>query len=101
MALLLGAVIIAAFVVLGGDAAAEGPSAVPNSEAAQTSEAASVDKIEIYIVQPGDTLWGIAHDIAVPGQDVNQLMDVLKSAAGTSDLDIGQRLVVDHSLVGG
>ena len=100
LALLLAAVIVVAFVVLGGDAAAEGPEA-EQTNTAHIDSAVVVDKIEVYVVQPGDTLWGIAHDIAAPGQDVNELLHVLKTAAGTADLDIGQRIIVDHSLVGG
>lgn len=90
LASLVSAAIIIALVAIGGDAAAETPVSLDGSTQA--------DMIEVYIVQPGDTLWGIASAIAEPGDDVDAIIDVLHDAAGSSNLDVGQRIVIDYSL---
>ena len=59
------------------------------------------DSIEIYVVQPGDTLWEIAGELAVPGEDVRPLVDQLQEVAGGSRLEVGQRLVIDHAMLRG
>ncbi len=89
LAAILAAVIVAAFVGFGGDAAANGP-LQPASE-----HSSVVDTIEIYVVQPGDTLWSIATAVSVDGEDIRPLVDHLKSVAGGSALDVGQRIVID------
>jgi hypothetical protein len=93
LAVATAAVIVAAFVGLGGDAAANGP-LQPASD-----QSAIVDTIEIYIVQPGDTLWSIATGVSVEGEDVRPIVDHLKSVAGGSALDVGQRIVIDHAAI--
>lgn len=87
------AIVVAAVVGFGSDAAASGPVDVL-SESSQIS-----DTIEIYVVQPGDTLWSIASAIALPGEDVRPLVDALQQTADGSDLDVGQRLVIDHAMI--
>lgn len=91
LAALLGAAIVAALVGFGGDAAANGP-LQPAS-----AESSVVDTIEIYVVQPGDTLWSIATEVSVEGEDIRPLVDHLKTVAGGSALDVGQRIVIDHA----
>jgi LysM repeat protein len=91
LAAILAALIVAVFVGFGGDAAANGP-LQPASE-----HSSVVDTIEIYVVQPGDTLWSIATAVSVDGEDIRPLVDHLKSAAGGSALDVGQRIVIDHA----
>lgn len=93
LAVATAAVIVAAFVGLGGDAAANGP-LQPASD-----QSAIVDTIEIYIVQPGDTLWSIATGVSAEGEDVRPIIDHLKSVAGGSALDVGQRIVIDHAAI--
>lgn len=48
---------------------------------------------EVYVVQPGDTLWTIAERIA-PGEDPRPVVDALKARNGDVDLQPGDRLVV-------
>ena len=67
--------------------------------ASSGEDAAGSDAIELYIVQPGDTLWDIAASIALPGEDVRDLVDELELVSGGSDLDVGQRLVIDHTMI--
>jgi LysM domain-containing protein len=52
---------------------------------------------EVYVVQPGDTLWTVAEAVA-PGSDPRPVVDHLRDvndigAAGA--LDVGDRLVID------
>lgn len=77
--------VIFGVIALSGDAAATGPIEAP------------ADTIEIYVVQPGDTLWAIATDLSQPGDDVRPLVDALREAAGGSALEIGQRIIIDHA----
>lgn len=87
--------IIAGLVGWGGGAAANSP--------IEPVSAVSVldDAIEVYVVQPGDTLWAIASQIARPGEDIRPIVDALKERSGGSSLDIGQRIIIDHSTIRG
>jgi hypothetical protein len=49
---------------------------------------------EVYVVQPGDTLWSIAAALA-PESDPRPVVDVLRVANGGSELQVGDRLTVD------
>jgi len=46
-----------------------------------------------YLVQPGDTLWSIARELA-PGADVRLVVDRLVDLNGKAPLQVGQRLVL-------
>lgn len=92
----LALAIIGALVGFGGDAAANGPL----QPASAQSELVN-DTIEIYIVQPGDTLWGIATEVGAPGEDIRPIVDQLKALTGGANLDIGQRIVIDHATIRG
>jgi len=90
-AVALAAAILLVFIAFAGDAAATGP------VGAAPVESTPVDTIEIYVVQPGDTLWSIADGLASPGEDVRPLVDALNDIAGGASLEIGDRLVIDHA----
>jgi len=96
--------IIAAAIVVGAlglGALGFGGGAAANSPVEPASaDSAVVDAIEIYIVQPGDTLWDIASSITPAGGDVRDTVDYLSNAAGGADLEIGQRIIIDHAALG-
>lgn len=48
-----------------------------------------------YVVQPGDTLWSIANEVA-PDDDPRRVVDALREAnGGTAELQVGTELVLD------
>jgi nucleoid-associated protein YgaU len=47
-----------------------------------------------YVVQPGDTLWSIAAEIA-PDEDPRIVVDALRAANGGPELEVGQELTLD------
>ncbi len=96
VAAVLALAIIGALVGFGGDAAANGP-VEPVSDQSQLVD----DTIEVYIVQPGDTLWAIATEVARPGEDIRPIVDSLKALTGGAQLDIGQRIIIDHATIRG
>jgi hypothetical protein len=58
---------------------------------AVASTVSASDAAEVYVVEPGDTLWSIAERIA-PGEDPRPIVHVLAQRAGGSGLRPGQRL---------
>jgi Tfp pilus assembly protein FimV len=49
---------------------------------------------QVYVVQPGDTLWSIAAEIA-PDRDPRVVVDALRQANGGGvALEVGQRLTI-------
>lgn len=48
----------------------------------------------VHVVQPGDTLWSIAREVAPAGVDVRATVDRLVAANGGSVLQVGQRIVL-------
>ena len=67
---------------LGSRAAADGPASAP--------------VVERHVVSSGETLWGIAAEVARPGQDVRDVVVQLEKLNGMSDsaLVAGEELVV-------
>ena len=64
-------------------------------QATAGQEVGSVATADVMVV-PGDTLWGIASEVAVPGQDVRDVIAeiVELNALPTSAVTAGQTLVV-------
>ncbi len=49
---------------------------------------------QVYVVQPGDTLWSIARSLH-PHGDIRSVVDRLEARAGGADLQPGQRVSLD------
>ena len=94
VALTVAALVAIVFIGLGDGAAATDPLRPASTDSAV------VDAIEIYIVQPGDTLWAIAGRVAPAGADLRPVVDALEESAGGAQLEIGQRIISDHSRLG-
>lgn len=94
LALLVLAVLLVASTALGVQAlsglAEVGGTSDPTPIDARTGPVAG----ERYIVQPGDTLWTIAAQIA-PDDDPRVVVDALTAANGGPDLQVGTELVLD------
>ena len=76
---------VALLVLAGGSLSAPetpAPAAVPGAPAAQ-----------VHVVQPGETLWGIARAMQSTG-DVRELVDRLAAAHGGGALQVGDRIVL-------
>lgn len=96
LAALVGLSIVIFAIGFGSGAAATGSSGpAPIIDARPASVVAST--IDVYVVQPGDTLWAIAERITPAGNDLRPTIDYLRSIAGGSQLDVGQRLMIDHT----
>lgn len=78
----LASVVAIGMGIAGGQAVAAGPT--------QALEVVS------YTVQPGDTLWHVAADVALPGEDVRDVIVELQNlnALPRAELTAGQRLVL-------
>ena len=69
-------------------------SQVSDASTAGVGASGAVAEGEAYVVQPGDTFWSIAAEVA-PGQDPRPVVDRLQDANGGSALRVGDRLVID------
>ena len=66
----------------------------PSSGASRSPlPAAGTEAAAEYVVQPGDTLWSIAGDLA-PDADRRAAVDQLAAVNAGVDLQVGQRLVI-------
>jgi Tfp pilus assembly protein FimV len=89
-----------------GDGAASLPTVTPKGSALLVT-AAGTDPIlgrggdlsgafivgeQVYVVQPGDTLWSIASSLT--DGDIRSFVDELIDLNGTASVDVGQRLVL-------
>jgi LysM domain len=89
--LVLAAVrVTAGLVDIGGSSSPEPIAAEPGPAGPGAAPVAG----EAYIVQPGDTLWSIATEVA-PDEDPRVVVDALRAANGGPDLEVGERLVID------
>ena len=79
--------------------AVDRPDRVPVGEANPWPSAGGVslstDLPGVYVVQPGDTLWGIARALA-PDRDPRAVVHELADSAGGAALQPGQRIVIDE-----
>jgi hypothetical protein len=82
--------VTAALVDIGGSS---GPEPIATEPGPAEPGAAPVAG-EAYVVQPGDTLWSIATEVA-PDEDPRVVVDALRAANGGPDLEVGERLVID------
>ena len=72
---------------------------VQQADATPTPEGQLAESITV-VVQPGDTLWGIAATLD-PDADPRRLVAELERIAGEGTLQPGQQLVVPGHLIGG
>jgi Tfp pilus assembly protein FimV len=69
---------------------------VGRSPAPEALDPAAAEPVagEVYVVQPGDTLWSIAAEIA-PDRDPRAVVDALREAnGGGAALEVGRRLTI-------
>jgi Tfp pilus assembly protein FimV len=94
LAVLLVAVAVAAASVLGARAIA-GMAQIERSTSPEVVELQSVPVAgQRYVVQPGDTLWSIATEIA-PDDDPRVVVDALRDANGGPELEVGDELILE------
>ncbi len=54
----------------------------------------ATSETSVYVVEAGDTLWGIAKIVSPPGRDIRITVDDLAALNGGSNVVPGQRLIV-------
>jgi len=93
LAVLVAAVVLAAVTALAVQAIA-GLARVDDSTGPEAVELQPVPVAgQRYIVQPGDTLWSIATEIA-PDDDPRAVVDALRDANGGPELQVGDELTL-------
>lgn len=73
-----------------------GPARDSGASSTPAPAAAAPSRPELYVVQPGDTLWSIARRLQPEG-DLRPLVDRLADRNGGASLQVGQRLWLDGS----
>lgn len=92
---LLVVAVVAVSAVAWGAQALRGFTSIGSSSQPQPVEVRSVPVADQqYVVQPGDTLWSIANEIA-PDDDPRIVVDALRESNGGPELEVGTRLVLD------
>jgi Tfp pilus assembly protein FimV len=98
LAVLVVAIVLTGLVLVAGQALASltraGPTNGPEPLGAGDEPVAEPVAGQRYVVQPGDTLWSIAAEIA-PGSDPRPVVDALRAANGDASLDVGEVLILD------
>ena len=96
LAVLLFAVVLAAvaFLAVTGARTLLGAGTAGPSVAAAPVATPGAASPTTYVVQPGDTLWGIARQLQPTG-DVRPVVDRLAERVGGASLEAGQRLRLD------
>jgi LysM repeat protein len=89
-----------------GDGAASLPTVTPKGSAVLVSAGSSAGELvnlsgalvhgeQVYIVQPGDTLWSIASSLT--DGNIRNFVSELIELNGSPSIDVGQRLVLPAS----
>lgn len=76
----------------------EGGSDVANSGRPSAGAGGGEGAGASHVVQPGDTLWSIAEDLAA-GRDVRVVVDVLAEANGSAELQVGEAVQIPAELL--
>lgn len=98
---LAGVVVVAALALLVGLRAMQGQP--PSGSWADVQQAARFEppvahqNDALWIVQPGETLWGIAESVA-PAADRREVVQILTAANGGSSIWAGQKIVIPAGL---
>lgn len=93
LAVLVAAVVLAASTVVAAQAIA-GLARVDGTARPEVVELHPVPVADQrYVVQPGDTLWSIATEIA-PDDDPRAVVDALREANGSPNLQVGDELIL-------
>jgi hypothetical protein len=71
-----------------------GPARDAGAPSVPAPAGATPSRAEVYVVQPGDTLWSIARRLQPEG-DLRPLVDRLADRNGGASLQVGQRLWLD------
>lgn len=88
---LIGLAVAVAGVLALVDLVTTGPTGVSDPTAELHARAPIVE--EVYVVQPGDTLWSIAERVA-PAADPRQVVADLRELVGSVEIDVGDRIPV-------
>jgi hypothetical protein len=93
VALVVALATVVAFVLLATAAVARFAGGAPSAAGGPSSTSASATSGPTVVVQPGDTLWSIAEEVA-PGIDARIVVDQLIALNGGQPIVPGQELLV-------
>jgi hypothetical protein len=93
--LVVGAIFVMAFVLLGAVLNAGVASLLSSNAVADAPTPAAT----VHVVQPGESLWTIAEELTAPGADVRVTLDQLAELNGSHALNAGARILVPGELV--